>query len=151
MLRNLGIIFILLVSIFVPFFQNNTAPVQAASENLTQDPDAALCLPGMDSMDIEDCLQAGPDARLKELASQGITFPEKPIVAGKTPRDLATVPFQYGIVTPEETELFRTRVFSAVTKGSLPHKVPGSSPMQPKMSEYEAVVSFHNAKASSPL
>lgn len=106
MLRNLGIIFILLVSIFVPFFQNNATPVQAASENLTQDPDAALCLPGTDSMDIGDCLQAGPDARLKELASQGITFPEKPIVAGKTPRDLAIVPFQYGIVTPEETPLY---------------------------------------------
>lgn len=68
--------------------------------------DQALCLPGADLLETNNCLQAGPAARLQELAALGISLPPRPIIAGRTPRDLAVIPFQYGVVTKDENLLY---------------------------------------------
>jgi hypothetical protein len=57
----------------------------------------ALCLPGYDGSETPGCLDAGPSARLQELAQQGITFPAEPIYAGYVPYELSIIPFSYAL------------------------------------------------------
>lgn len=108
MRRQFAMIVFLLITLATPLFSGGITPVQAVGESVSGNPDQALCLPGVDSMETMDCLEAGPSALLEELAKNGFTFPERPIVASKTPRDLATVPFQYAIVSKEEIPLYAT-------------------------------------------
>lgn len=59
--------------------------------------DQPLCLPGYNESETPGCLNAGPSARLQELAKQGITFPAEPIYAGYVPYELSVIPFSYAL------------------------------------------------------
>lgn len=70
--------------------------------------DKALCLPGGDEIAALDCLNAGPSARLTQLAAEGITFPAPQLFAARTPYELSIVPYSYARVDDEEVPLYAT-------------------------------------------
>ena len=59
-------------------------------------------LPGGDDIAALDCLNAGPSARLAELAAAGLTLPQPQLFASRTPYELSIVPYSYGLVDNEE-------------------------------------------------
>jgi len=81
----------------------NISPVSASSEI-----DRPLCLPGGDDIAALDCLNAGPSARLAELAAAGLTLPQPQLFASRTPYELSIVPYSYGLVDNEEVPLYAT-------------------------------------------
>lgn len=89
-----------LINLFA--FQPQPA-VSAMSES-----DQALCLPGGDEIAMRDCLDAGPSARLGQLAAEGITFPAPQLFAARTPYELSLVPYSYALVDNEEVPLYAT-------------------------------------------
>ena len=102
MLQRIKIIIVILLTVVTSLFTVVTSPAQALAEPDLIQADQALCPPGFEDMGIQDCLIAGPSATLEELAVKGITYPEKPIIAGRTPIELAEIPFTYAIVSSEE-------------------------------------------------
>ncbi len=68
----------------------------------------ALCLPGFDESETPGCLNAGPSARLQELAEQGITFPAEPIFAGYVPYELSVIPFSYALADSGAIPVYAT-------------------------------------------
>lgn len=93
-------VFIIALALFAGF---KITPVSAAN-----DIDRALCLPGGDDLIAIDCLNAGPSARLAELAAAGLTLPQPQLFASRTPYELASVPYSYALVDNEEVPLYAT-------------------------------------------
>lgn len=72
------------------------------------DNDRALCLPYGDEIALQNCLDAGPSARLGQLAEEGITYPAPQLFAARTPYDLSSLPYSYALVDNEEVPLYAT-------------------------------------------
>lgn len=70
--------------------------------------DQAICAPADDMIEVRDCLNAGPSARLQDLARQGITFPPEPIVAELVPFELSSIPFSYAQADSGEIPVYAT-------------------------------------------
>ncbi len=68
----------------------------------------AICLPTDDMFEVRDCLNAGPSARLDELARKGITFPPDPIFATLVPYELSYIPFSYALADSGEIPVYAT-------------------------------------------
>ena len=103
-LRALQAIFITAFLLSFPFSAGSQ--VQAASADAPTT-DMGLCLPGIQDAS-ENCLMAGPAARLQVLAEAGITFPEPQVFSSPTPIELANIPYIYGLVSNEEIPLYRS-------------------------------------------
>ena len=73
----------------------NFDSVSAYASEADGDADRPLCLPNFSESVGADCLEAGPIAKLQELAAMGITYPKAQIYASLTPYELATTPFSY--------------------------------------------------------
>ncbi len=101
-----------------------TIPVEskAVMASSSVDIDQALCLPVGEDIFGENCLLAGPAARLDELAAQGFTVPAPSLYASLTPYELGFVPFSYAKVDNEEIPLYATLedAEKGVSSGSLP-------------------------------
>lgn len=82
--------------------------VSASTATNVSPADRALCLPGAELFENPGCLNAGPSARLQQLASLGITFPPEPIFATLVPYDLALIPFTYALAVESEIPLYAT-------------------------------------------
>jgi hypothetical protein len=94
---------VMLFSLSAPFSVN----AGAASVTPERILDQALCLPGqIESFAEIDCADLGPNARLKELAAKGITFPAEPLPIYHPPADLINIPFAYAIVSNDAVPLY---------------------------------------------
>lgn len=98
-------VMILLAASLLAYFPGS-ASAQASQSAI--EADRALCLPGSDGLENPGCLLAGPAAKLKELASQGITFPAEPIFASYVPYELALIPFTYAVADNGVIPLYAT-------------------------------------------
>jgi len=88
--------------------------------------DTSLCLPANgDEEFITSCLQAGPAARLAELAARGITPQGKQLFASQTPYELATIPFTYAqLVDDQQIPLYAT--IADIEAGNATNQLPQS-------------------------
>jgi hypothetical protein len=103
-LRALQAIFITAFLLSFPFSTDSRVQAVSADAPTT---DMGLCLPGIQDAS-ENCLMAGPAARLQALAEDGITFPEPQVFSSPTPIELASIPYIYGLVNNEEIPLYRS-------------------------------------------
>lgn len=102
-MRIRSLLYALLFSFIAFAFAQPPRSVAAVNDN-----DRALCLPGGDELSNLDCLNAGPSARLADLAAEGITFPPPQLFAARTPYELSIVPYSYAKVDNEEVPLYAT-------------------------------------------
>jgi lipoprotein-anchoring transpeptidase ErfK/SrfK len=72
-------------------------PVKIQSLTLPPEPDsgAVVCVPGVYSVEPDDCLPLGPSIYLFNLANMGLTFPPTPLPAFKPDPSLSNLPFHY--------------------------------------------------------
>jgi lipoprotein-anchoring transpeptidase ErfK/SrfK len=92
---------LVLITIFL--FSPKTA--RAADESQDQ-PAAVLCLPGVYTNLITDCLPSGPSQYLAEMAQQGISLPIPPFPATHPDFDLTYVDYLYGQVHTENAPVY---------------------------------------------
>lgn len=105
-INRLSLLFLPLLIAVIFVVSPSTA---AAANSLTQAAaDQPICLPNQDTLDMRDCLNAGPSARLQELALQGITFPPEPLFATLVPYELSSIPFAYALADSGEIPVYST-------------------------------------------
>jgi lipoprotein-anchoring transpeptidase ErfK/SrfK len=84
----------------------NTQPAtaQAANSNLNA---SILCTPDIYLSDPVDCLPLGPSSYLTSMASMGITFPARPLLASKPDPSLTLMPYDYAVLH-DSADLYST-------------------------------------------
>ena len=96
--------FFLACVLFLTSAQNFPAKSQApvTSDADEADSGAVVCSPGVYTTPPDDCLPLGPSVYMTELAKLGLTFPPRPLPAGKPDRALADLPYQYFRLNEDE-------------------------------------------------
>ncbi len=97
-----------LLFLIAAIFAFSSSAVLADSNHSETTSDLPLCLPAADALETVDCLDAGPSARLHELAQQGMTFPPEPIFATLVPYELSSIPFSYALADSGEIPVYAT-------------------------------------------
>lgn len=100
---------LILISLLSAFLFADISSVSALTSTGISEADKPLCLPYPGETVASDCLQAGPAARLEELAAMGFSYPAEQLFASLTPYELATIPFSYAqLVDDQEIPLYAT-------------------------------------------
>ncbi len=116
---------ILLITLLSTLLLADVSRVYALAPNGLNEADQPLCLPNQGEAEASDCLKAGPTARLDELATLGISYPEAQLFASLTPYALATIPFSYAqLVDDQAIPLYAT--LSDVESGNATNQLPKS-------------------------
>ncbi len=100
---------LIFISLLSAFLFADISSVSALTSTGISEADKPLCLPYPGETVASDCLQAGPAARLEELAAMGFSYPAEQLFASLTPYELATIPFSYAqLVDDQEIPLYAT-------------------------------------------
>ncbi len=97
--------------IFLLAYLANRPAVPAAAANPASSPQSGsvLCLPGIYTVDPQDCLPLGPSQVRTQNAQQGLLLPLPPLPASKPDPALVSVPFRYAMLKENEaTPVYRT-------------------------------------------
>ena len=97
-----------LLALLASFTPLGVTGAVALAETRSSEADLPLCLPGLEDPGVEDCLLAGPAARLEELSALGITFPATPLFASLTPYELTLLPYSYALMDKGDVPVYAT-------------------------------------------
>ncbi|HSL42837.1 MAG TPA: L,D-transpeptidase [Anaerolineales bacterium] len=92
MIRNLVLYFLMTILVVFP---NGNVTAQEASPDLEPDSGAVVCAPGVYLAEPGDCLPLGPSTYMTEMASMGLTFPQRALPAIKPDPTLTNLPYLY--------------------------------------------------------
>ena len=92
MIRNLVLYFLMTILVVFP---NGKVTAQEASPDLEPDSGAVVCAPGVYLAEPGDCLPLGPSTYMTEMASMGLTFPQRALPAIKPDPALTNLPYLY--------------------------------------------------------
>lgn len=85
------------------------SPAAAAKPASSPQSGSILCLPGIYTIDPQDCLPLGPSQVRTQNAQQGLLLPLPPLPATKPDPALVSVPFRYALLKENEpTPVYRT-------------------------------------------
>ncbi len=95
-------LFAFLFVLFTCLLDRTAQPVEAAAPASPPQSGTVLCLPGIYTVDPQDCLPAGPSEVRTRYAQQGVFLPLPPLPAVKPDPDLVYVPFHYAMLKENE-------------------------------------------------
>jgi hypothetical protein len=95
---------------------------QNAEPQTTPEVNNSLCVPGLASTELLNCLDAGPSKTLSEYEKIGLTFPPEAVSMVHPPYDLFNIPFVYAQVANTENPLYNT--LEDITNGVVARTMP---------------------------
>lgn len=84
-----------------------------------------LCLPGNQSVQLEDCLPLGPSAYFNRMAALGISLPLSTLPVNQPDSSLSYLPYSYAKVTAEQGRIYATLEDAIVGKPVMRYIEPG--------------------------
>jgi len=79
---------------------------QSAGVQPFENHQATLCLPGVYTVDPQDCLPLGPSSYITDMASKGMELPLVTIPSTPIDSSLALMPFNYAILSEDRTPVY---------------------------------------------